>query len=180
MPIAATDILLKWSTAAAAAGNTTANNTPGTSLGRFVATTQITDATLNNLFPDVTGDENAVSNVDYECVFVHNNHATLTYQNAVIYISAEVAGGASTAIGVDTTAASAVGSGAQQAVQIANKNTAPAGITFSAPTTKATGLALGNIGPGQVKAFWIRRSAANTSALNNDGLTVTVAGDTAQ
>lgn len=178
MPIATTDILQKLSVTGGAAGNTTANLTPGTSLGKYISTTQIVDATLNNLFPDVTGDENATSNVDYQCVFVHNNHATLSLLNPVIYISAEVAGGASTAIGVDTTAASAVGSATAQALQIANKNTAPAGVTFSAPTTKATGLALGNIPPGQVKAFWIRRTAANTTAVNNDGVTVTVAGDT--
>lgn len=180
MPIASTDILMKWSTTAGAAGNATAAGAAGTSLGKYIATTQITDATLNNLFPDVTGDENAASNVDYQCVFVHNNHATLTLQNPVIYISAEVAGGASTAIGVDTTAASALASATAQALTIANKNTAPVGVTFSSPTTKATGLALGNIGPGQVKAFWIRRTASNSTALNNDGVTVTVAGDTAQ
>lgn len=178
MPIATTDILQKWSTTAGAAGNANANSTAGTSLGKYIATTQIVDATLNNLFPDVTGDENAASNVDYQCVFVHNNHATLTLQNPVIYISAEVAGGASTAIGVDTTAASALASATAQALTIANKNTAPAGVTFSAPTTKAAGLALGSIAPGQVKAFWIRRTAANTTAVNNDGVTVTVAGDT--
>lgn len=181
MPIAASDILIKWSTTAGAAGNANANSTPGTSLGKYIATTQIVDATLNNLFPDVTGDENAASNVDYQCVFIHNNHATLTLQNPVIYMSAEVAGGASAAVAVDSTAASALASATAQALQIANKNTAPAGpLTFSSPTTKAAGLALGNIGPGQVKAFWIRRTAANSTALNNDGVTVTVAGDTAQ
>lgn len=181
MPIASTDLLIKLSTTAGAAGNSTAGGAAGTSLGKYISTTQITDATLNNLFPDVTGDENAASNVDYQAVFVHNNHATLTLQNPVIYMSAEVAGGASAAIAVDSTAASALANATAQALQIATKNTAPAGpLTFSSPTTKAAGLALGNIGPGQVKAFWIRRTSSNSTALNNDGVTVTVAGDTAQ
>lgn len=180
MPIASTDLLIKLSTTAGAAGDSTAGGAAGTSLGKYISTTQITDATLNNLFPDVTGTENAASNVDYQCVFVHNNHATLQYQNPVIYISSEVAGGVSAAIGVDTTASSAVGSATAQALQIADKNTLPSGVSFSSPTTVGTGLTLGSINAGSVKAFWIRRTAANTSALNNDGVTVTVSGDTAQ
>jgi hypothetical protein len=96
----------------------------------------------------------------------------------VAYISAEVAGGASIAIGPDTTAASALGSATAQALTIANETTAPAGVTFTAPTTAATGIALGTIGSGQVKAFWIRRTAANTAALSGDGVTLGISGDT--
>lgn len=179
MPIASTDILFKFSTTAGAAGNTTASGGAGTSLGKYISTTLITDATLDNLFPDITGDENAASNVDYQAMFVHNNHATLTLQNAFAWLAAEVAGGANTAIGVDATAASAVGSSTAQAVTIANKNTAPAGVSFASPTAKASGVSLGSIGPGQVRAIWVRRSAANSAALNNDGVTIRVEGDTA-
>ncbi len=55
----------------------------------------------------------------------------------------------------------------------------PAGITFSAPTTKGTGLNLGSLNAGQVRAIWIRRTAANTVAVSNDGATIRVEGDTA-
>lgn len=178
MPIATTDILYKWSVATGP-GNSTAAGAAGTSLGGFISTTIVVDATLDNLFPDVTGDENAASNVDYQCMFIHNNHATLTLQNPVVWLSAEVAGGVSCAVGVGTTAASALASATAQAQTIANKNTAPTGVTFAAPTTKAAGLAIGNLGPGQVKAIWVRRTAANTAAQNNDGVTIRVEGDTA-
>lgn len=179
MAITATDILYKTSTTAGAAGNANAQAVAGQSLGKYISTTVITDATLNNLFPDVTGDENAASNVDYQCYFVHNNHASLTWQSPVAWLSAEVAGGVTAAIAVDTTAASAIGSATAQAVTIANKNTAPAGQSFSAPTTKGTGLAVGNLPNGQCKGIWVRRTAANTSAVNSDGVTVRVEGDTA-
>lgn len=178
MPIAAADILFKLSVAAAA-GNTTAQPDPNASLGDQISTTQIVDATLHNLFDVVTGDENAASDVEYRCFFVHNNHATLTWEQVVCWLSAEVAGGASAAIGLDTTAPSAVGAATQQALIIANESTAPAGVTFSAPTTKAAGLVIGNLTPGQVKAVWVRRTAANTAAVDSDGVTITVAGDTA-
>lgn len=177
MPIASTDLLYKFSVAAAA-GNTTAGTAAG-SLGDQISTTQITDATLHNLFDAITGDENAASDVEYRGIFIHNNHATLTWQAPVVWISSETAGGASLALSVDTTAASAVGAAAAQMKTIADEGTAPATQTFSAPTTKATGLALTDLPAGNVKGIWLRRTAANTAALDNDGAVIRCEGDTA-
>lgn len=179
MAITATDLLFKLSVVTGSAGNSTAQADPNASLGKYISTTQLSTA-ANGLFDNISGAENAASTIDYRCVFVHNAHATLTYQNAVVYLSAEVAGGAGVAIAVDSVAASALANASAQALQIANENTAPAGpLTFSSPTTAGTGLALGNIGPGQVKAFWVRRTAANSAALDNDGVTFGISGDTA-
>jgi len=177
MAILATDILYKYSVAAAA-GNTTAGTAAG-SLGDQISTTQITDATLGNLFDDVSGDENAASDVEYRGYFVHNNHATLTWQAPVAWLSAEVAGGASAAISIDTTAASPVDAATQQMKSIADESTAPATQTFSSPTTKGSGLALSDLAAGNVKGIWVRRTAANTGAVNNDGVTIRFEGDTA-
>lgn len=88
MAIVAADILYKFSVTTGP-GNSTAG-TASTSLGEFISTTQITDASLHNLFDVVTGDENAASDVEYRCIFVHNNHATLTWQGVVVWLSAEV------------------------------------------------------------------------------------------
>lgn len=177
MAIVASDIKQRLSVVTGSAGNTTAG-TVGASLGKYISTTDVSGTPLNDLFPDVTGNENLASNVDYQCVFVYNSHGSLTLQNAVVYISAQVSGGAAAAIAVDSTATSAVGASSAQALTIANKNTAPAALSFSAPTTRGAGLSLGDIAPGNVKAFWIQRTAANTAALNNDGATIVVSGDT--
>ena len=179
MAIVAGDILFKFSVVAAA-GNTDAG-AAATSLGDQISTTQITDATLNNLFDDVSGDENAASDVEYRCIFVHNAHATLTWQTVVVWLSAEVANGAVAAIAIDDFAASPIGQASAQADVIADENTAPgAGVgSFSSPTTKGTGLALGSIAAGYCRAIWVKRSAANTAALDNDGVTIRCEGDTA-
>ena len=178
MPITSTDILFKLAVTTGSAGNSTTQPTPNNSLGKYISTTQLADATLNALFDDITGDENAASTVDYRCVFIHNAHATLTLIGPMLWVSAEVAGGASVAIGLDTTAASAVGASSAQALTIANELTAPSGVTFTTPTTKSGGLSVGDLGPGQVKAFWVKRTAANSAALSNDGATFNVEGDT--
>lgn len=180
MPIAAADIRVALSTTAGTAGNSTAG-TPAGSLGKYISTTVLDQTTtLHNLFDVITGDENAASDVEYRCIFVHNAHATLTLQAAVVWLSAEVAGGANAAIAVDSTLASPLGATAAQALTVADESTAPTGLAFNAPTTKATGLAIGDLLPGNVRAIWVRRTATNSAALDNDGATLSISGDTAQ
>lgn len=178
MAISSSDIKYKFSVLTGSAGNSTAGTASG-SLGKYISTTELTDNTLNNLYDDVSGDENAASDVEYRCFFIHNAHGSLTLQSPVVWLSSEVSGGASIAISVDTTAASAIGSASAQGKQVADESTAPATQTFSSPTSKGTGLALSSIPSGQCKAIWVRRTAANTAALDNDGVTLRVEGDTA-
>ena len=171
------EILFKYSVSAAA-GNTTAS-AASTSLGDQISTTAWAGSVANDLFDDISGAENAASTVDYRCIFVHNSNASNTLENAVVYLSAETAGGASIAIATDDIASSAIGSGSAQAAAIGAETTAPSGTSaFSSPTTLGTGLSLGNIAAGSCKAFWIRRTASNSAALSNDGVTIAVAGDT--
>ncbi len=179
MAIVSGDILFKLAVTTGSAGNSTAQANPNNSLGKYISTTQIVDATTDNLFDDISGDENAASTVDYRCYFVHNSHATLTLTAAKAWISAEVAGGASVAIGLDPAGATAIGSSSAQAATIANELAAPAGVTFSAPTTKGAGLSIGSLPNGQCIAIWVRRTAANSAAVNADGATIKVEGDTA-
>lgn len=179
MAIVAGDIKFKLSTKAGSAGNSL-TSTPADSLGKYISTTEITDNTLNNLFDDITGDENAASTIDYRCIFVHNAHGSLTWTSVKVWLSAEVAGGASIEIAIDDLPDSAIGSAGAQADEIANETTAPGtGVgSFSGPTSKGTGLSLGDIAAGFCRAIWVKRTAANTVALDNDGVTIRVEGDT--
>lgn len=178
MAIVAGEIQLFLSTTAGAAGNSTAQADPNASLGKYVSTTQVATG-LNGLFDDVTGAENAASDVEYRCVFVKNTNTTTVLQNAVVYISSQTAGGTDVAIATDNIGPVTHTSASAQAAQVANENTAPSGVgTFSAPTTLGAGLALGNIGVNEVKAVWVKRTAANTAPLASDGFTLVVAGDT--
>lgn len=179
MAIANTDIALMLATTAGSAGNTTAQADPNASLGKYISTTAL-GTSANGMFDNVTGAENAASDVEYRCIFVLNNHATLTMLSAVAYLSAEIAGGAGVALAVDSTAASAKGASAAQALTIVDENTAPAGpLTFSSPTTVGTGIALGDIPAGSCRAVWVRRTAANSAALDSDGFTLGIGCDSA-
>lgn len=179
MAITATDLLFKLSIVTGSAGNAAAQPDPNASLGKYISTTALTTS-ANGLFDNISGAENAASTVDYRCIFIHNAHATLSYQNAVVYLAAEVGGGAGIAIAVDNIAASAIGSAGAQAALIASETSAPSGVgSFSSPTTAGAGLSLGTIAAGFCKAVWVRRTAANSAAVDADGVTIGISGDTA-
>lgn len=179
MPIVEADILFKMSTTGGTAGNSQAQANANQSLGKFISTSTVTSGSLNNLYDNISGAENAASVSDYRCIFVHNSHPTLTLQAAVAWISAEVPGGADCFIGADPAVASPIGQASSQAAVIGDELSVPAGVTFSRPTTKFSGITLGDIPPGQCKAVWVKRSATNSTALSNDGMTIRVEGDTA-
>lgn len=172
MAIVGSDIVKRYSVAAAA-GDTTAGTAAG-SLGDQISTTVITDDTFGNLFPDVTSEEATAGVVKYRCVFILNNHATLTLTGPEVSVQSQIASGATIAIGVDTTAVSAKGAATQQALIIANENTAPAGVTFG-----TAAVALGDLAPGQVKAVWVRQTVpASATPLATDNFVMLIDGDT--
>lgn len=180
MPITPADIVFRYSAPGAAAGGTTAG-TAGQSLGKQVASNALATPSLNNLFPDVTGDENAAMNVDYQCVFVHNTHPTLTLIGPRLWFADLGLTATLKAVALDNIAASAFTASTAQASTIVDKNSAPSGVgSFSAPLTKAAGLTLGDLPPGSVRAVWVRRTATDSPPLNNDGATLRVQGDTLQ
>jgi hypothetical protein len=168
MPVAASDMLLKYSVSAAA-GDTTAG-TAATSLGDQVSTTEVT---ANTLFDTVDGTEASAGDTEYRCVFVHNNHATDPATSVTVDIVSPVAGGASVEIALDNIAASAKGSASAQAAVVANENTAPGGVgTFG-----TSQLSIGTLNAGQVKGVWVKRVvASSTAAMSNDGFTLRIGG----
>ena len=162
MPIISTDIVYRLS---GGASNTDVN----ASLGGAKSSTSVGTG-LHNLFDVVGSAEAATGDTEYRCVYVHNNHGTLTMQSAKIWISSNTPS-------TDTSVEIALGSSAVNGTEtsVANENTAPSGPTFSAPASEGAALSIGDIPAGQHKAVWIKR-IVNTGAVayNNDTVTLTV------
>lgn len=145
-----------------------ANTNPNLSLGGVISNTQVGTA-IHQLFDAVASGEAGTGDTEYRAIDVKNNHATETMNSAVVYISAETTSPWTTvALAYDATGTQSV----------ANENTAPTGVTFSTPTTKATGIALGNIGPGQTRRIWERRTVTAGAEPANDSGSLSVAWDT--
>lgn len=167
MPIISTDIVYRLS---GGASNTDVN----ASLGGAKSSTNVGTG-LHNLFDVVGSAEAATGDTEYRCVYVHNNHGTLTMQSAKIWISSNTPS-------TDTSVEIALGSSAVNGTEtsVANENTAPSGPTFSAPASEGAALSIGDIPAGQHKAVWIKRIVnAGAAAYNSDGATITVSCDTA-
>jgi hypothetical protein len=149
--------------------------TPGSvynSNGRWASTTQLNaTTTLNNLFPDLTGPQNAAEQVDYQALFVYNSDDTDTMTNVWAWLpTSAVAGPLDWAVGADSTGVSSYNSIIQQAGYITAPTLAPTTVTtFYGPSSSASGGAqLPSIGPGQVAPIWIRRTANNSAAYAGD------------
>ena len=167
MPIISTDIQYRLS---GGSGNTDVN----ASLGGVKSSTSVGTG-LHNLFDVVSSAEASSGDTEYRCVYIHNNHGTLTMQSAKIWI---VTNTPSTDTSIEIALGSSAVNGTEQT--IANENTAPTGVTFSAPSSLGTALSIGDIPAGKHKAVWIKRIVnAGAAAYNDDSATIRTQCDTA-
>lgn len=167
MPIVATDIETRYS---GGAGNASAN----ASLGGVMSSTAFATNVANNLWDDVSGDESAAGDIEYRGFYARNGHASLTWQNVVYWLDS-LTSSADTEFDI---ALAAEGVGVDMAT-IANESTAPASVTFSRPTSKATGLAVGSLpSAGGRRGLWIKRTVNAGAAAANDTGSIRLEGDT--
>ena len=159
MPIVASDIKRRLSGGAA-------NSDPNASIGGVKSTTEMAAASDNNLFDDVSGAESQAGDIEYRCLYYHNGHATLTAQNFAVYIQSNTpAAGSDVSIGLDP-AGIGDGSATGVATTPADEDSAPAGVSFSQPSSGSP-LSVGNLAPGQSIAVWIRRTISAAAAAHN-------------
>ena len=168
MPIASSDLIERLSGGAG-------NSDPNAALGGAKSSTAVTDNTTHNLWDVVSSTESNDGDTEYRCLYLHNNHGSLTLQNAKVWVSTNTGSSSTT---VEIGAGSSAINGTEQTV--ANENTAPTSVTFSAAANEGAAVTLGNIPAGQHKALWIKRIiTAAAAAANDDTYVLTYAGDTA-
>ncbi len=177
MPIVAADIDFHLS------GTSVGNTDPNQSLGGEQANQQIVDATVENLFDNVTGDEGAAGSIEFRCIFVRNAHGSLTLEGATLWkVSPDPATDDENLIelGLDPSGITAQLS-TDLPETIPNETTPPAGIVFTEPLSKGGGLVIGDIPFGQIAAIWIKRTiVAGAQARNAFATVIRVEGDTQQ
>ena len=147
-----------------------ANSSPSASLGGVKST-----ATASvDVFDSVSSTEAGAGRVEYRCVYVHNNNATDSLNNAYAWINSNTP---STTTDINIGLGSSATNATEQTVS--NETTAPIGVTFSAAASKGAGLNLGSIPAGQGRAVWIRRTVnAGTVPVGSDPFTIRVEGET--
>jgi hypothetical protein len=144
------------------------SNSNGTASLGGVKSSNAMSSTIDALFDAVTAAQAVSGLTEYRCIYLHNANAADLMTAARVWLSANTPlAGTTIDIGVGSSALNAT----EQTT--ANETDAPTGVTFSAPSTAATGLALGNIPFGQHRAIWLRRTVtAGSGSSANDTFTV--------
>jgi hypothetical protein len=172
MPLSPSDIQFRLSGGAS-------NTDPNASRGGAKSSQVIADG-LNFLFDNITGDQAATAApgyVDFRCIYIHNvgGGSSLPLLSAVIWISQDTS---SSQDEVDIGLGTSIIGGTEQG-PLSTEETVPTGVTFSHPTTKGTGLTIGDIPSSSHKAVWIKRRVdSGAAAFNNNSFIIRVEGDT--
>jgi len=140
-----------------------ANADPSLSLGGVISSVQLTDATLENLFDNVSPAQALAGCTHYRALSFKNASA-LTAYGAVVFISQETTS-------ADTTIEIAYDSTGTQS--IVNETTAPTGLSFSTPLSLGAGIALGDVAASGVRRIWFKRIVAPAAAQASDSGKIT-------
>jgi len=143
-----------------------ANADPALSLGGVISSVQLVDATLENLFDNVSPAQALAGCTHYRALSFKNASAETAW-GAVVFISQETTS-------ADTTIEIAYDATGTQS--IVNETTAPTGLSFSTPLSLGAGLALGDVAAGGVRRVWFKRitNAGAAQASDSGKITITV------
>lgn len=130
--------------------------------------------TLEELFDRIQPSEASAGDTEYRCLYIQNDHGTDTANAVTPFISSNTPSADTTIdIGLGTSAID----GTEQTV--ADEDTGPVGVTFGSPGTRPAGTSLGNLGPGQSMALWLRRTVTGSaSTFVDDQVTLGIGFDT--
>jgi hypothetical protein len=125
------------------------------SLGGAMSLAEVVSSKLHNIFDRVLAAEATAGDVEYRCLYVTNENAASTLTGCVVWIDSQTSSSSTDlAIGLDPAGVNGV------ATIIANEGVAPSGVTFGAPATFGAGLSIGDLGPGDRQAIWLRRTVS--------------------
>jgi hypothetical protein len=125
-----------------------------------------------DVFDTVTDPEAVAGDIEYRAVYLKNTHAVSSSTSTVVYVLTQTSSATT-----DIALAVAVEAAGSDVTAIANESTAPATVTFSAPSTSGAGLSVGTLAPGQARGVWLRWTViAGTAATGTDSATVRAEG----
>ena len=152
MPIAQSNIKLRLSGGAS-------NSAAALSLGGAKSSISLS----GNLFDDKSFAESSSGRTEYRCVYVTNEHATLTAKAARVWLSANTPG-------TSTQVLVALGTSVLNATEqsISGETSSPSGLSFSPAALESAAIQLGDIPPLGSRAIWFRCDVIAGAAVDPD------------
>ncbi|CAM0071080.1 hypothetical protein VPHF86_0348 [Vibrio phage F86] len=180
MPILSGDLKFKKSLHEVAAGvdNGNTHDLAVSSLGLGVSTDELTSGLLHDLFDAVPSSEASAGRVEYRCIYVENDHASLTLYDSKIFISSNTdSSGTTIEIGVDPVSVNGEDSLIALVDEVDSSNLLSSVVWSTSPTFD-NGLSLGNLAAGEQRAVWIRRTINSATVATAETATLALRGDT--
>jgi len=148
---------------------------PNDSIGGAIASNGPTDNTINHVWDDVTGDEAVSGTTEYRILYIQNDSATDSLENTKFWVS-QITASTTDEVAIALMAAGKNGT----AERLTDETTAPSGgESFTAPTSKATGLSIGTLAAGDNYPICIRRVVdASSPAYDANNYKIKFEGDT--
>ena len=149
------------------------NSDPHESLGGEISATEFVSGSLNGLFDRVESNEAVLGDVEYRCVYLKNTHVDRSLLGCKVWIESGTPSNNST-IQISVGAGGTNGS----EILLPDENTAPPTQTFEAIIEEPTVANIGDLGPGNHIAIWIRYFIApNSTSLASDISVIRVDGE---
>ena len=145
-----------------------ANADPLLSIGGAMSSVEVVGSTI---FDTVSGAESAAGRVEYRCIYVYNNGDPL-YGAKVFFTANTPSASTLVEVALDDAGKNATPSA------VAGETTSPGAEAFSAPSTLAAGLALGDLATTDRYAIWLKRTVtAGATSVPADTFTLSVGYD---
>jgi len=177
MPLSSLDIVFYYT------GSATGPSDNTLSLGGTISAYTIPDATANNVFDDVTGDESASGDTEYRAIAVKDTNSSYDMLNTKVWIE----GYTRATSGADTIYFALENPGGSPAsIQtIENESTAPdenkftvktgATVSWTEEGSPSSTLEFGTVNAGEWFGIWLKRVVpADASAYSNRSVTIKV------
>ena len=159
------NIKMYYSGAASASGiQTNIEN----SLGGYISSSEIPNASFNNLFTDISGTDTISGTTIYKALFVKNTDVSM-WNNGKIFIYSMVG---SSYEDIYFGAESHVGGYIQT---ISDKYTSPTGVSWYNPDDIESGISIGDITPQNFFGFWIKKVIIPSSGTGEKIHSITIA-----
>lgn len=136
-------------------------------------TLTVTDQT-ENIFPDVTSAEAGSGDDEYRCVYILNDHGSETIATLKLWVGKEYDGEETVSMAVDS---NGVGGTAVTIADGDDSTNQLSGLTFTSPTTEATGITVSTIAAGSHVPIWLKRTVQDPvqNAVSNDTFGISIA-----
>lgn len=179
MPLQPTDIVWRYSQPQALQGNTTPQNDPTKSLGKFVSTSEWSGGQLHDLFDIMKGRQNSLKLADYRCVFLCNLSTTDTWKNVQLWINWNSSPHSLVRVAVDPLGPKHISASQPQALVITSVWDIPSyqgNFLDFMEATSGSPLIIGDLPPQYVIGIWLERRGLMIPA-TTESLEITAAGD---